>query len=55
MEKEDSRLEQEQFLVVLGKGEYKVVIGYRHLRVEDDYYRMTASQKGSTEEGDLHL
>ena len=30
---------------MLGKGEYKVVDGYRHLEVGDDYYRMTARQK----------
>lgn len=39
------RQEQEQFLAVLGKGEYKVVDGYRHLEVGDDYCRMTARQK----------
>lgn len=39
------RQEQEQFLAVLGKGEYKVVDGYQHLEVGDDYYRMTARQK----------
>ena len=41
------RQEQEQFLAVLGKGEYKVVDEYRHLEVGDDYYRMTASQKAA--------
>ena len=39
------RQEQEQFLAVLGKGEYKVAKGYRHLEVGDDYYRMTERQK----------
>ena len=41
------RQEQEQFLAVLGKGEYKVVDEYRHLEVGDDYYCMTASQKAA--------
>ena len=39
------RQEQEQFLAVLGKGEYKIVQEFRHLEVGDDYYRMTARQK----------
>ena len=39
------RQEQEQFLAVLGKGEYKLVDGYQHLAVGDDYYGMTVCQK----------
>lgn len=39
------RQEEEQFLAVLGKGEYKLVHDFQHLEVGDNYYRMTAKQK----------
>ena len=39
------RQESEQFLAVLGKGEYKIVDEYQHLAVGDNYYRMTAKKK----------
>ena len=42
--------ESEQFLAVLGKGEYKIVDEYQHLAVGDNYYRMTAKQKAALKE-----
>ncbi|KAL9965008.1 hypothetical protein ACROYT_G028732 [Oculina patagonica] len=36
---------QDQFLAVLGKGEYQLIDKYWHLEVGDNYYRMTTSQK----------
>ena len=41
------RQEEEQFLAVLGKGEYKLVNDFQHLEVGDNYYRMTAKQKAA--------
>lgn len=37
--------QEEQFLAVLGEGEYKIVHDFQHLEVGDNYYRMTAKQK----------
>ena len=41
------RQEEEQFLAVLGKGEYKLVHDFQHLEVGDNYYRMTPKQKAT--------
>ena len=44
------RQESEQFLAVVGKGEYKIVDEFQHLAVGDNYYRMTAKQKAALKE-----
>lgn len=46
IESEVKRQQEEQFLAVIGRGEYRLKQEYKFLRVDEaDYYRMTTKQK----------